>query len=176
MNQIEAIERVRKEASQNPAVNAVMHVWAMRQRARSQITVKAVAKTMKRERFDFKTEDYERIMQLLAVNGFGHLQRNPKGRVTGLKDIKVTLQSLGLAACGQGAVLRIVHKRPKFVRMHQTKPAQPPIPTIRTPAKPKVEYKPMILTVSLGGRTLDIPLPADITDEELSVLVRRHRD
>ncbi len=179
MNQKEAIERVRQEASKNPAVNAVLHVWAMRQRARSQVTIRALAKTMQKEGFEFPVQDYARVVHLLAANGLGHLQRGPKGKVTGLSGIKVTLQSLGMAACGQGVTLKTFNQRTHFAKVQPPQPAQSvpdAQPMSQTPPIPAPKAPGLTLTVLIKDGPLEINIPTGMTPEAVAELIRRLRD
>src|SRR4051812_45264037 len=123
MNQKEAIEKLKKEASINPVMNAVLHVFAMRKRARSKVTLDVLAKSMRSEGFLFGKEQYQAVLESLANAGFGHLQKDAKGRIRALEKISVTFKSLGTAVCGsEGCDVKTFRPRTRFSKL--PKPAE----------------------------------------------------
>lgn len=176
MNTKEMISQLRLEASKNPALNAVLHVFACRQRARSTLDVKVLERRMVKEGFKYASEEYVKILRLLGGVGIGKLDTDPKGRVRALKDIKITFQSLGLAVySGNDNELKTFKQRNKFVKL--------PIPTnvkledIKVVGRPKVISggSNITLTVSVGSKAVSIPVPKDLTPEEITELVARFR-
>lgn len=169
MNHKEAIEKLKQEVSANPAANAVLHVFTLRKRARSRIATSVLAKTMTKEGFSFSPAQYAEVLKLLANTGFGNLELGPKGKIRALKDIKVTLKSLGEAVCAPKPVsLTHFRSRNKFQTVN--------IPKVLTPAPPKESYPTPGLKIVLAlneGRHLDISIPDDMTPGEIAFLLKR---
>lgn len=92
------VTKLRNQASKDKAFNAVCHIFAMRERSRAQVTLSSLMATMLREGFSFDRKQYVEVLKFLASVGLGRLDAEKNGRVKALKDIKVTLKSVGLAA------------------------------------------------------------------------------
>lgn len=153
------IETLKQKASQNQATNDVLHAWAARERARQSVTVEALTHRMKREGFKHTREDYAEVLKTMADLGIGQLVKDSKGRISALKDVKTTLQSLGSAVVGTAANLKSFRARNRYRKMpHNQAPA---------PAASKS----VVITVYLGQKALPIPVPKDLTSEEIADLV-----
>lgn len=92
------VEQLRNEVKTNKCLDAVCHVFAIRERARQQVTLTSLRQTMTREGYSFSFDEYEGVLKFLAKIGIGKLQKDSKGHIQALIDIKLTLQSLGLVA------------------------------------------------------------------------------
>ncbi len=108
------VAKIRKEASQKPAFNAVFQVFAKRQRARAQVTMHSLTATMKKEGFKYSRDEYAQVLKFLAHLGLGRAEFNRNNKFKALKDIKVTLQSIGLAATAKSEALDKWYSHNKF--------------------------------------------------------------
>lgn len=164
------VDSLRAEASRNPAFNAVAHVFALRERTRGQVTVKALAWTMKKEGFTFPIEAYENIIRVLASLRLGTLDTTTKGKVRGLKNVTVTLQSIGLAAVSRSASLSKFKIKTAFTSLPATStPVVAP-----TPVKmPEATYKASI-KVTFDGEDIVFDLPDGIGAKELGLFLSKH--
>lgn len=182
------IEKLRMEAAQNPAFNAIAHIFALRERTRAQVTIKTLANTMLKEGFSFSMEDYENILKFLHALGLGTIDVNHKGRVRGLKNIKVTLQSIGLATVARKEALELKTAFIKLPVLHTPIPvlAPPKVTTsVKSPASPtsiknstsfnktSVKYQ-ASLKVNFDGEDVMFDLPDGIGAKELGVFLSRH--
>lgn len=141
MNKNELISRLRTEASTNPAANAVFHMWALRLRARFTVTIGSLSAKMRAEGFHYTNGDYANLLKFLAGLGFGTLDVSPTGRIKALKDINITLQSIGKAACGGNNELFSYRPRNHFKNLvvrHTTRP--PLIAVIERPQALQPQY------------------------------------
>src|SRR5262249_55747802 len=114
------IETLKVEAAKDKALDAVLHSFAIRKRARATITVYALANRMKNEGFTFDKGQYVGILEKLAKAGVGTLVRNAKGRIVALTGISVALQSLGKAVY-QGTSISRFNKRNRFAEVQAPK-------------------------------------------------------
>lgn len=180
INEKEVIQTLKTETAKDSALNAVLHMFATRERARDQVTIQALENRMKEEGFAYEHAEYVRILRLLAKLGLGRLDTDPSGKVRALKDVKVTLQSIGLAACGSGATIQTLHRRNRFQRIPivESAPITAKSPEITLePAnyghKPRIQPRPapgeewMVLCVKLStGEMFKTYMPKNITKDD----------
>lgn len=164
------IETLKKEAATNKAANAVFHVFALRQRARRNVTVHSLEQRMKKEGFDFSPNEYSGVLKTLAGLGFGKLQTDHKGRVKALTDVNTTLQSIGSAACGQRVTLTGLKSRNKFTTMVVTKMDAAPTAEIfkKVAPVPQVDLR---LSLAINGKPVSISVPENLTAEEITGII-----
>lgn len=117
------IQRLMQEAATNPMSKAVFEGFALRIRTRAQVTVHSLTQKMQKEGFDnYASQDSVNVIKLLAQLRLGDLVLSPKGKVRAIKNIKVTLQSIGLAALGSKNALESAHFSNKFIPLQIPKP------------------------------------------------------
>lgn len=114
MDKAKAIEACKQAAKTNQAINDMFHDFALRERARGQITVRAFYNRMKKQGFEHNSLDYAEGLKLLAECGFGELRRGKKGSVIGLFGVKTALQSLGQVVVGKRRELKNYAPRAKY--------------------------------------------------------------
>lgn len=119
------VNRLRKEVESNPVFNAVMHKFALRERARAQVTLHSLTQTMTNEGYKYKREEYVGVLKTLGALGVGRLEFDSKNRLVALKDIKITLQSIGKAAIGGGEQLNNTKFQRRFKNLPQTSAVLP---------------------------------------------------
>lgn len=166
----QTIERLKQEAQTNQAANAMFHVLATRERARSTITLRALSRKMKKEGFDYPNTAYVAILSLLAQLGLGQLLTDARGRTKALKSITVSLPSLGRAICDKGAMAKVkqFRARPRFISLM---PAPAPI------KKEEQMARGLTLIVPVAGsRTVNLPIPEGMSPEDLALLVARFQE
>lgn len=164
----EVIEALRKEAETNRVAREVFVVFAMRDRARSIITVIALEQRMKANGFPNNTrEDYAKVLTFLDKLGLGKLMVKQNGRVIGLKEIRIKLQSIGEVACNKVAKLEGFHSRNTFQKLDLPK-------QIFKPAQ-IVEHKPDV-TIKVNfapGVRYEISIPKEATIDQITSLIKR---
>lgn len=201
MERTQVIDTLRKEAQNDPFANAAFMVCAVRPRARFRVTLDGLKQRMVKEGFkDFDNERAARFLGLLANLGFGRLEKDAKGRVVALTDIRTTLQSIGKAALGEEVSLDKFRKRNRYTKLAEVpKAAMAAVdlkqePQLKRPApapKPPVKKKPELvsvptpkpigtslvgLAVTLAGRTVRIPVTEDMSHEEIALIIERFRE
>lgn len=169
MNQNEIVETIRAEVATNKVSNDVLIVFGARERTRSVITLRNLHLSMKSLGFKHNKAEYAKVLEFLAKLGLGYLDVDSKRRVRALKDIKVTLQSIGAVAFGAKASLTMLHKRNKFLNL---------VPKLESPVKTAPTIQPAKdLTVSLvvhtRGKTLSIPIPIEFTAIEIAQFIAK---
>lgn len=138
---------LRAEAIRNPVFGAVATLFAMRQRARQQVTIAALSASMKKNGFLFERQDYEKVLSFLASLGLGTLYRSSKGRIRALKDVRVSLQSIGKAAHTGDVKLAPFKPQNRFTKVPQVA------------NKPKDTVYKAKLSVLIEGTPVDFELP-----------------
>lgn len=166
------VTQLRKEAQQKPAFNAICEVFAKRQRARSQVTMHNLQAVMKKEGQEFSREEYAQALKFLAHLGLGRVEFNRNNKLKALKDIKVTLQSIGLAATAKIDALNKWSAHVKFSKLPEAKQdyAQPPVAedvvkavNIRYPAELTVRFSKNEVTT--------FKLPGGLSPKELGLIL-----
>lgn len=195
MTQSQALATLKTKALTQPAIGAVLTAWALRERARRVVTLRSLTITMKREGFKHHAEDYAQALKAVSEAGFGTLDLDSKGRIRALKDIKVQLQSVGKSVLGGdtvrawrprnrfgtltttpiGMTPKAPEKQPKMVKAPETKTATHAkvILARRSTDKVRVEKSPPVsILVQINGKDVVIPVPANMTAEDVGALVR----
>lgn len=166
------LENLRKEINKHPAAPAVFEVFAGRERARNRVTVKALALRMKSKGYSFTEQEYAEVLEKMAKEGFGSLDRDSKGRIKALKDIKITLQSLGSAVLGQQERLSNIKERNKFKELVTLSEDIQTKPDIVKSQSIKVSYSLTLLYV-VKDQELRIPIPVTMTPDAIADLITR---
>lgn len=181
MTQNQAIETLKLKAATIPAVGAVLLQWSTRDRARNQVTLRALSQKMKREGYKHEPAEYALALKAMSEAGFGTLETDAKGKVKALKNIKVKLQSVGQSVLGTDGSLKPFRPRNRFQTLN-TKPVEattapkPPAQVVlkrRATDKIKVQKSPPVsILVIINGKDVVIPIPANMTAEDVGALVR----
>lgn len=169
----QTVAALRAKAAHNTVFRDMCKVFASRQRARQQVTVGALAASMRRAGYDYPNEEYKDILKFLAAQGIGHIDMSPRGKLRALKGIRVTLQSIGHAVVSNKEQLKTYHTRAKFVkvpnvpqtiveRRNQERRASTPA----TNAVCKVTF-----TIVIEGKPIVFEIPAGIKKEELGEFI-----
>lgn len=164
----EMILKVKQEVETNKVANDVFHMFALRQRARKTITMRSLLLRMRSEGFEYTPEQYAQVLKFLASMGIGKLDQDYKGSVRGLKDISVTLQSLGKAAFENASPsqLRIRHRYKAlpiapplaYPKVASMAPKRPAIESVPAP-KPSSTSKPLEITLSTSQGPIKVIAP-----------------
>lgn len=171
MSQNEMIEMLKQEATKNEAFKAVCLMWALRERARSQVTVTALSARMKKEGFNFSKTRYKDILKFLASTGLGRLDSSPSGDIRSLKEIRVSLQSLGKSVCTGSKELKNIQKRNRYHKVPVTEHTR-----VATPAPIRHKNSSVVLTFMINGKAINISVPQDLTPIEIGTLVARFQE
>lgn len=174
MNQSEAIKVLKKEVETNKALDAVLHVWALRKRARNTVTVGALKQRMKLEGFEFSPSEYAQVLKFLAQTGFGTLEADKRGQVLALKDVKITLQSIGQAVCG--GTKEPLHR----FKARQRFQSLPPVLASKAHKENRrksdnLEPHIMGLTMNINGKALTISVPKEFDEQDVAGLISKLR-
>lgn len=167
----QAIEVLKQSVKSNAAHNAVLHMWALRQRARFQVTLAALKQKMKAEGFDFPDAEYAALLRIMAQLGLGTIVADKRGKVTALKDIRITLQSLGQAVIGNSAKLESYRQRTSYIELPK------PVDKSGTETPPTVKLTafetPVIVTFIVNGKPVNVSFPKEANAEDIGTVVER---
>lgn len=165
------VEKLKNECKGNSALSAVLHLFALRKRARSSLTLDGLKQKMAEEGFSYSRAEYEKILKTLADAGLGTLKLSPKGEVRAIQNITVTLQSLGAAVCGGKPGLTPLKAKHRYVKV--PKPATTTTPTTEEPQKITVLKQPLILTWIVNGKPVNLRVPDNFTAKDFEELFNR---
>lgn len=174
MTTVEQISALRTEAARNPVAKDVFVMFASRARTRQTVNLVALERRMEAEGFKHTRAEYQAVLKFLANLGFGKLDLGSRGRIKGLKEVKVTVQSIGAIACGQGIEIKHLSPRVRFGRLSDVEVIKAP------PAKPwsKVKEARRLAAEAAATTTLPRPLdavPAQVAYEQRTGLPDRRR-
>lgn len=166
------VEALRAEAQGNKVFSAVCHIFALRERARRQVTIAALRNKMSIEGFEFTTAQLQSVLKFMASLGIGKLDQDSKGRIRALKEIKHTLQSIGNAAIAKGEKLDRYDAIDPLIKLPgATAAPQPHIQAVQVPkTAPASGYK-TTLTIDMNGKMVNFELPHISGPEELGLLL-----
>lgn len=172
----ELISRLRQQAAESKIFNAICYVFAMRERARHQVTVSSLRLTLLKEGFNFKAEDIEQELIFLSNLGVGTIEVS-RGHVVSLRGVKITLQSIGKCALSDNeAALKMFKVHNKFNDLSLPKEIKPIVTSkISNSSAIKKEIQQRFYTVPLktmiGGSEVVIPLSIPLTNEQIALAV-----
>lgn len=180
------IEKLRDEAKKNKCLNAICHVFALRERARGQVTLGALKQTMAKEGFDFKNSEYEDVLIFFGKIGLGTVSKNSKGRVDALKNIKYTLQTIGRAAVSEEHVpTKKFAPRNKYIDAPIVPPVAPPaeltnferpVPQDAIKVQPGRLVENVALTASINGMPVVFVIADSLETSQLGRLLVKLSD
>lgn len=176
MNRDQIIQALKNEAKTNPVAASVFTVWGSRHRARNQVTIQALSYRMKDSGFQYEASDYVKVLKVLITLGLG-TPMTVGGRLVGIRDVKMTLQSIGKAAMQGGESLEMFKRRNRYSKLIVAKPlVGASIPAAaRVGGKVAKAFQNLHIAVSVGSKMLRIDIPEDFTGEEISTLVSQLR-
>lgn len=170
-----AVQTLRDRVAVDKIAKDVFHVMSIRERARNVITLGGLQQRMKKEGYNYEVGDYADVLKLMASLDFGTLMTDSKGRTIGLKDIKITLQSIGSAAIGQSDDLVGWKPRNKYVPIDTAAPEDiAPAPRAR-PSEIETKAYSISITALIHGTPVNIPIPNELTEKEIASLIVRLR-
>lgn len=174
MDKQKVIEVLKQECERNKIFNAVMHVCALRKRARSSITVTGLAIRMRKEGFNYVPSDYSATLKILASVGLGTAKANSRGKVVALTNINVSLQSIGRAALGKSNSFIPYMDSPQPTYSNLVPLSSKPV--VEAPKKPQAEPKTqtdLALVVRINGKPVNINIPPSYSTSEVAFLISR---
>lgn len=111
MQPLNMIGNLKEISSKNAQMNAILHLFAMRERGRRHITVSATLDSLKGEGFNYTRGDVEGVFTMLADAGLGKLLYSAKGQLMALTDIEIAVQTLAKAILGDETKVKATRKR-----------------------------------------------------------------
>lgn len=157
-------EKLRKAAQADKVFNDIFHVFAARQRARRMVSVSALAQRMKKEGFNYAKNEYRRFLKFMSSLGLGKLVIDRSGAVRALEGVTVSLQSIGLVACSQGAdSFRGLPEKNRFKDLPVSIEDQP---------RPENKVS-LTLTFNINNKMIPIELPSSMSRQDIAELVAR---
>lgn len=164
---------LRERAEKSQVFNAMAHVFALRERTRQQITLTNLYQVMLKEGFKYSKSEYGEELQYMASLGIGKLEHDSKGRLRALKGIRVTLQSIGLAAAAKKDSLDRATLIPIFTELPVIKDViqrTPPKKEKSAFTEEKKDYE-VSLTIQSGEKRIDLVKLRDLSANELISLI-----
>lgn len=175
MSMKETVLELKKLAAENKIAEELFIVWAHRKRARNEITMKALCKSMEDRGFTYPNSEYNKILEVLASLGLGVIKKDFKGRVKGLYDVPVSFSSIGEVAVNSSDKLNPFKSRRKYKKLFDkgwTLEEQAPKPVEVVPPQRGQIYE-LNLEILINGKSLHIPVPKDLSKDELATLISK---
>lgn len=163
-------EQLKEAASKSIPFAHTMALFAKRERTRQQVTLSRLKALMIKEGLQYSGQQLMGVLDTLSKLGFGTLYKDSKGHITALKNIKITLQSIGQVALGEQNA-----KFQKFSEKTDFKEIQSDSKPIETPIVQKAFDKqrkyPATVNVVIDGKSLAIEIPGGVTMASLIDLI-----
>lgn len=176
MSTKQLIEALKSATSTNKCMEAVLIMWAHRERARHQVTVHALYQRMRAEGFtEYNAEEYRKVLGEIGKLGFGKIKYDKSGRVTALVELKTTLQSIGKAATGVESSFEIYNRRNQYGKLANDVIDNASVSDVQK-ASPAVLSTSVVLTFILDGKPVNVSVPSGFTAEEVGRIVERFQE
>lgn len=171
------VGNLKREASTDKVLNDALHLFASRERGRKELTVGALTNSMRKAGFEYTRKEVAPILIKLSKLGFGHLEKDDKGRVAALRGIKVTMQSLGKVAIQETedealqytTGTRKMPRAPKAAPKPQKQPKQAPQET-----RPNKTV--LILTVMINDIPINLQVPKGLSTQQIAEVISRFQE
>lgn len=155
---------LKNEAAKNKVFNDLCAVLAFRQRSRETLSVNALATYTKKHGFIYSKAEYQSVLKTLALMGIGTVDYTNRGRMIGLKNIKMNLQDIGKTALSGPATTS-----PRVPALPATVPWPTLVPESKKPSKPVCK---VTVVIDIGsGKPLSIEVPGGIPEEQLGEFI-----
>lgn len=171
--QYNVVALLRQQVANSPVFSAVMHKFALRERARAQVTLHSLVQTMHNEGFEHDRLEYAEVLKVLGKLGLGRVEYDNKKRLIALKDIKTSLQSIGMAAVSKSDKLSKVRFQNRFKKLPEV-----PLETHTTPPVTRDDVKavniryPAKLTVQFSKDEIEtFDLPGGLSPKEVGLML-----
>lgn len=171
MNTKQLVERLKSEVIENKAFNDVFTMFSKRERTRDKVNLYSLIRRMELEGYKHDTNDYADILKKMADLGLGELELNKKGQIKSLKNIKITLQSLGNAAIGKGT-----QQLETFSQKNSYQKLTVDASVVSKAATGAMAGYPVSITVVINGKPVNFRVPKELNENEIADLVVRFRD
>lgn len=169
MDQKELVSKLR-QAAKDPVANAVFHVLALRERTRKNITVSGLSLRMSREKYKYSNAEYAQVLKTLAQLGLGVLQTDAKGRPKALREIKISLQSVGRAALNdmEATEIKAARFRNRYGKIINF---GPPLP--EAPKFPGLTVSNVSLRTQVNGKKVIVEFEEEMSGQEIAEMINR---
>ncbi len=181
MTKEEVVQKLQDKTAEDPKFSAVAHVLAFRKRDRYCMSARGLWLKMRREGFKYKEKEFLPVLEFLASLGLGTPDKDKSGNVVNLRNLRMPIPLLGLAACGGEIDLDKIERPLPVEAFNNYKPVKvvpmkkkKEVLAIKTPAAPKPSATPLQLTLTLhiNDKPISIPVPSTLTPRELGALVQ----
>ncbi len=171
--QVNRIDKLRKEAKQNEVFRSVCMVFAERQRARSQVTMHNLITVMKHKGYNYSREELVQVLKFLAHLGLGKPEYSRRHKLRAIKDIKVTLQSIGQVAIDKASTLSNWQSHIQYTKIAPWPKEEKKEPqVVKDDVKSvSLRYQAELIVRFSKDETTTFKLPAGISPKELGLLL-----
>ncbi len=172
----DVLNKVVVEAEANPVSNAVFHVLAARERNRSTLNLASLYSVMKKEGFTHTRSQYADVLKFLGLINVGVLNYTKRGRLIGLKDISISLKTMGSVAVNRQTPPVSERKKAEVIHlMNKAKERgssnmEDKISPLEVPP-PSSDRK--YVTLYLNHKPFTISIPNEFTKEEVALLIHK---
>lgn len=166
---------LKNEAAANPVARAVFEFWAARERSRRMVTIHALKQKMGKLGLTFTRDQYAEFLKKLAALNLGRIEQNSKGGVVALRDVRITLKSIGQAAIGGADTsisLKMTKVRNRFANLEAVKAAPKDMKEAAMAAWNAPERKLSVkVAVAVKGKVFNIDIPKNASSADIADLI-----
>lgn len=184
MTRDEIIKNLRDKAKSSKIASDIFTVCAMRERSRASLTIAGLSQRMKAKGYHYDRNEYEQFLAFLGNLGLGDIVTSRTGRVRALRNIHITLKSIGDAAMNNDKFLRPFTVKNKFTPLMANKPpvltniVEAPIEKtnkyryLKTTPIEKSELSRYIkLIVSVDDKPWELQVPPNATNDDIARII-----
>lgn len=153
------VKALQDKAKSDKTFQSVCTAFAIRERARSQVSVQSLTQTMVAHGYkDFTKEDATKVIGFLANQKLGTLYKDTKGKIRALVNVKYTLQSIGQVALGDSPEVKVFRQQKHYRALPGA--AAPKVVEVAAAPTKKATTVPFTGKIigDINGKVLELPL------------------
>lgn len=170
-----AIEKLRFAASEDRVVRDIFENFSKRDRVWDSVALRPLWLAMKESGRPHPIGKISEVLGLIASVGIGKKHAAANGRVIKVSNLTLDLRALGEAVVGDGRIKDVRKYRTGMQERNLSAVAE----AVRSPSSMKVyplrKASSLSITLTINGKPVVMPLPGDLSPEELAAVIERLR-
>lgn len=167
MEKTKIIEALRDEVKKSEEFRETLQLFSKRRRDRNELTLGALAASLP----TIPRQTLAEVLEKLSALGIGKLVLTKKGEIEALIHVHDTLQSIGQVALGRSDQLEPSKIKPLSTTSASSRLQRPVKQSNVAHVSVHRPNTKLVISLQLGGRLINIPVPEDMTAGEVGRLV-----